>query len=380
MYSSYFPPEYSGAALQAISLAKKLRDRGHYIEFVTQRWPGLLANDEIEGFPVTRLEAGRGRKHRELRLWWNLARFLRRRRSDFDILHSHGAYYTDSIIGPFGRWFGMRSLAKASLAENDLHDLKGSLTGRIHLSMLRRVDACIAISRDLQHEFDRGGVPSSRVHYLPNCVDTARFSPVTPDAKRALRVRLGLPCNKRIALYVGVFDCRKNVGWLVRHWKRTDGFGLNTMLVAIGPQSRDDPDGAFKRELLHLAAQAPDLIKICDSVSDVAEYYGAADLFVLPSQAEGLPNVVLEAMACGLPCVAADVSGSRELIRQGETGYLFAPDDVDDLRIALEKALGTGAANLGEAGRARVVRGFAIGVLAEKYERLYASLWEGDSA
>ena len=92
MYSSYFPPEYSGAALQAIALAKQLRSRGHQIEFVTQRWPGLARVDEVEGFRVTRLESGRGNKHRELRLWWNLFRFLRRRRGDFDVLHSHGAY------------------------------------------------------------------------------------------------------------------------------------------------------------------------------------------------------------------------------------------------------------------------------------------------
>jgi hypothetical protein len=100
MYTAYFDPEYSGAALQALTLARELRQRGHHVEFVTNRWPGLAASGVVDGFPVQRLEPGRWRKHREFRLWFNLARYVWRRRHDFDILHSHGAYYTHAFIGP----------------------------------------------------------------------------------------------------------------------------------------------------------------------------------------------------------------------------------------------------------------------------------------
>jgi glycosyltransferase involved in cell wall biosynthesis len=374
MYSRYFPPQYSGAALQAISLAKQLRQRGHHIEFLTQRWPGLAASGVMEGFPVTRLEAGHGRKHRELRLWWNLARFLRERRADFDLVHSHGAYYTDSVIGPLGRWFGLKSLVKASLADNDLHDLDELLTGWIHAAMLRRVDACIAISRDLEREFVDGDVPAARVHYLPNCVDTERFHPASADEKAALRHRLGLPADRAVVLYVGVFDGRKNIGWLVRQWAQTQAFGLDALLLAVGPQSRDDPDGTFKGELRTLAAGMPDLLRIEEQVENIVDYYRAADVFVMPSKSEGLPNAVLEAMACGLPCVAANVSGTRDLVDDGRTGYLFTLNDPEGLRGALAKALAADATALGATARRNVEQDFDIGRLAQRYEALYAGL------
>lgn len=375
MYSRYFPPEYSGAALQAISLAKELRKRGHHVEFVTQRWPGLAATDVVEGFPVTRLRSGRGSKHRELRLWWNLGSFLWRQRGEFDLLHTHGAYYTDSIVGVMGRWYGLKSLAKASLANNDLSDVaSGSIAGRIHQAMLRRIDACIAISRDLEREFVAGGVPAERVHYLPNCVDVGRFRPATQEEKAALRTKLDLPLDRRIVLYIGVFDRRKNIAWLMRQWQQTGGFGLNAMLLAVGPRSREDPDGSFKRALVEAVAGQPELLRIRGHSGDVVDFYRVADVFVMPSRSEGLPNAVLEAMACGLPCVAADVSGTRELVLDGVTGHLFQLNDPDGVAAALRKALGERAADLGAAARRRVEREFSIAGLAERYEALYAEL------
>ncbi|MCS6786233.1 MAG: glycosyltransferase, partial [Thiobacillaceae bacterium] len=145
MYTAYLEPEYSGAALQALTLARELRRRGHRIEFVTNRWASLPERGEIDGFPVWRIEAGRLRKHRELRLWFNLARLAWRRRREFDILHSHGAYYTHAFIGPLGRLLGLKTVAKASLARDDLEDLSRPLIGWVHRQMLRQVDACVAI-------------------------------------------------------------------------------------------------------------------------------------------------------------------------------------------------------------------------------------------
>jgi glycosyltransferase involved in cell wall biosynthesis len=374
MYSSYFPPEYSGAALQAIALSRHLRELGHQIEFVTQRWPGLARDDEVDGFRVTRLEPGRGSKHRELRLWWNLYRFLQSRRGEFDFLHSHGAYYKDAVVGPLARHFGMRSIVKASLADNDLRDLGRSVTGRIHRAMLRRVDACVAISRDLEAEFACGGIPAEQVRYMPNGVDVERFRPADAQERRQIRERLGLPRDRKLVLYVGVFDERKNIGWLIREWLAAGGFGLGAMLLAIGPQSRDDPDGRFKQGLLAEAQRQPELLRIGDKVDDVADYYRAADAFVMPSLCEGMPNAVLEAMSCGLPCVAANVSGTRELVDSGVTGFLFDSGVVETLREGLVKALSDEGASLGAAARARVEQDFALGQLAGRYEELYAQL------
>lgn len=374
MYTAYLEPEYSGAALQALTLARELRRRGHHVEFVTNRWPGLPETAVIDGFAVRRLEPGRLRKHREFRLWLNLARYVGRRRRDFDVLHGHGAYFTHAFIGPLARLLGLKSLVKASLAHDDLLGLSHPTVGGLHRFMLRRMSACVGISRDLVDEFREGGVEPTRIHHIPNGVDTERFEPGSAERRWALRREMGLPAEQPVALYVGVLDQRKNVEWLARQWVAQDAFGTGALLLAVGPQSRDDPEGVLRQRLAEIARQHPLRFALHDFHADVIPYYQAADLLVLPSYKEGLPNVVLEAMASGLPCVAARASGSRELIVEGETGFTYPPDDAEGLAVAVRRCLGPGGVALGAQARALAERRYAIRAVADRYEALYAEL------
>jgi glycosyltransferase involved in cell wall biosynthesis len=378
MYTSYFLPEYSGAAQQALALAKELRSRGHSIEFVTIRWPGLPADDSIDGFPVRRLAPGPGAKHGEFLLWFNLLRYGWERRRDFDILHSHGAYYRNAIVGPMGRLFGLKSLVKASLAGDDLHGLKRSLVGWLHFLFLRHVDACVAISRDLEREFNLGGVCRERVHYLPNGVDAELFTPVPPSRKEELRRLLDLPLGRPIALYAGVIDQRKNVNWLAEQWIARQGLGTGALLLVLGPKSRDDPEGVLVAQLMELGREHPEHLQFRGFTDDIRPYYGAADLLVLPSRKEGLPNVVLEALASGLPCVTTWVSGSRELVHDGITGYTYTEDCVDSLGRAVTRCLAD-TTELGRRGREFVLENYALPRIADRYIGLYTRLLNGGS-
>ncbi len=371
MFSMYFPPQYSGAAKQSISLAKHLKKRGHYIEFVTIRWPGLPKDEVIDGFHVHRVEMGQGAKHKELRLWWDLFIYGWKRRRDFDVFHSHGAYYINSVVGPMAKLLGWKSLVKASLEQNDLHGLGTSLVGRIHLAFLRLVDAYIAISKDLQLEFLSSGVPKERVILLPNGVDTDRFHPAGIDEKKMLRDELNLPGEQPIILAVGVFDRRKNIHWLMEQWVENCSFNTGGLLLAIGPQSRDDPNGEFIGILKQMSKNNPTLVQILEEVDDIERYYRAADIFILPSHGEGMPNVLLEAMASGLPCVATRVSGVVDLVSDGDNGYTYVPNDEDGLRSALQALIDGHEGLLGHHSRAFVERDFGLSSLAERYEDLY---------
>ncbi|HEX5674601.1 MAG TPA: glycosyltransferase family 4 protein [Azonexus sp.] len=374
MYTAYFDPEYSGAALQALTLARELRHRGHHVEFVTNRWPGLRETGEVEGFFVRRLEPGRWRKHREFRLWFNLSRYLWQRRRDFDIVHSHGAYYTHAFIGPLSRAAGLKSLVKASLANDDLLDLNLPLIGYLHRMMLRRIDAYVGISEDLVQEFRAGSLDPRKIHHIPNGVDTGLFQPCPRDRRMALREKLGLPAGQPVALYVGVLDQRKNIEWLAEQWIRHHAFGTNGLLLAVGPQSREDADGALRGRLAVLGESHPGLFVLRDFSTDILAYYQSADALVLPSLKEGLPNVVLEAMACGLPCVAARASGSRELIREGETGYTYAHGDVTEMGEALRRCLSAEGGRLGGNAREVALTQYSIQAIADRYEALYEQL------
>ena len=372
MYTAYFAPEYSGAALQALTLATELRRRGHIIEFVTNRWPGLADTAVVDGFPVRRLEPGRLRKHREFRLWLNLALYVWSRRKDIDVLHSHGAYFTHAFIGPLARLLGKRSLVKASLANDDLQSLSRPIVGTLQRLMLRCIDAYVAISQDLVREFQAGGLNPAKIHHVPNGVEIDRFERASAAEIAPLRASLGLPIDRPIALYVGVLDQRKNIAWLAEQWLAQDAFGTGAMLVAVGPQGRDDADGSLRAQLVEMARRCPATFVLHDFHADVTAYYRCANLLVLPSSNEGLPNVVLEAMACSLPCVAARASGSRELVVDGVTGYTYAPGDAAGLADAVRRVLSPQAAALGQAGRRLAEARYSIQAVADQYEALYA--------
>ena len=374
MYTAYFDPEYSGAALQALTLARELRRRGHQVEFVTNRWPGMPETGEAEGFAVRRVEPGRWRKHREFRLWFNLCRYVWQRRRDFDILHSHGAYYTCAIVGPLGRVAGLKSLVKASLANDDLQDLKRPLIGYLHRQMLRRVDAYVGISQDLVQEFWAGGLSPEKIPHLPNGVDTELFQPSSPDQQALVRDKLGLPSGQPIVLYVGVLDQRKNIEWLAEQWVKHRAFGTAGLLLAVGPQSRDDPDGILRGRLVALSRSNPGLFALRDFSHDIGLYYQCANALILPSLKEGLPNVVLEAMASGLPCVAACASGSRELIMEGETGFTYSHGDVEEMAGALQSCLSAAGEEMGRKARQLAQERYSIQVIAGRYLGLYDQL------
>jgi len=144
--------------------------------------------------------------------------------------------------------------------------------------------------------------------------------------------------------------------------------------LGVGPTSREPYGEDLRRQLDGLAAAHPGLLRIDAHTEDIAPYYRASDCFVFPSSNEGLPNALLEAMACGLPAVASRVSGCNELVRDGETGATFEVDDAVGLAAALGAIRGPAGRRMGEQARALVVRQYSIDRIAARYEQLYECL------
>ena len=379
MYCPYFPPQYSGAAKQAVSLARQLKLLKHHIEFVTIHDHGLPKYDMYEGFPVHRIEVNE-RRNQEIPFWPNFFRFAWKNRHRFDILHSHGAYYINSVVGPIAKLVGWKSLVKSTMSNNDLSGLKKSASGILHYFFLKMVDAYIAISSDLVQEFKENGFDKKRIHYIPNGVDTVRFHPANASEKKEIRQRLDLPLDRQILLSVGVFDHRKNIGWLIKEWEKTDGFGTDNFLLAIGPQSREDKGGKFLNSLKEIISDRSNDMMLLDHVDNIDEYYRASDIFILPSINEGLPNVVLEAMASGLPCIATRASGTRDLIIDGVTGFLFEQNNVAEFSERLLHM--TTLSRIAEMGlNARMVakEKFSIDTIALKYLKLYKKITNSEN-
>ena len=147
--------------------------------------------------------------------------------------------------------------------------------------------------------------------------------------------------------------------------------GVTAHLTIIG-------DGPDRDKLQNLARDAGvnDSISFCGAVEDIIPYLQKSALFVLPSLSEGLSNVLLEAMACGLPIVATRVGGNIDLIRDGENGILVETENSNQLSEAMKKLLQDKALakKLGSEARKTVEQRFSLISIADRYLSLYQKL------
>ena len=208
-----------------------------------------------------------------------------------------------------------------------------------------------------------------RIEVIPNCLDTRVFQPADPQT---CRQALGLPHGKRILMF----------GALTAEGDRRKGFHL--LAPALECLIRSVPADALHLAIIGMrqpSAPAPypisaSFLGVLESEQAMAQAYCAADVFIAPSLQDNLPNTVMEALACGVPCVAFDVGGMSDLIDHQTSGYLAAPLDPADLARGIAWVLDNAdrRARLSEQARAKVLRSFAPEVVAERHLALYGNL------
>ena len=209
---------------------------------------------------------------------------------------------------------------------------------------LRHAAAVIATTEELRA---RAARLAPRVEIIPNGVDLRLFRP--GDAERARGRRI---------LYVGRLSPEKNLQIVV---EATASAGATLWLAGSGPL-RADLDAQAK------AQSAPvEFLGVVEQAK-LPAVYGSSDVFVLASFTEGHPKVLLEAMACGLPCVASNCAGNRALITDGETGLLFDPHRPEELAARLRRIFDDPAlaARLGEAARKMIVERYDLSALVAR--------------
>jgi glycosyltransferase involved in cell wall biosynthesis len=207
-----------------------------------------------------------------------------------------------------------------------------------------------------------------------NGVDVSHFEP-TPEITRRtseLRSELGIPSQARVVGFVGRLTCDKGIPELAEAFLRLSDEFPNLRLLLLGPFEDEDPLPVETRRCLQTHRRV-----ICRGlIDDPAPYYPLMDVLVLPSHREGLPNVVLEAQAAGIPVVAARVTGNVDAVVHGKTGLLFSVGDVAALteavaRLISDKAL---AGKLAHAGRDRIKHEFRQEQVWEALHREYLRL------
>jgi glycosyltransferase involved in cell wall biosynthesis len=207
-------------------------------------------------------------------------------------------------------------------------------------------DAVVAVSRHLADRVAELGVEPKRVTVVHNGVDSALFH---PGAKDQARANLGLGQGEQIVLFIGHLDYVKGLDVLIDAVARLVRTGLRFQCLLIG-------QGPWRQRLERQVASLGlnDTVRFLGPRAHAClpEWYNAADLFVLPSRSEGVPNVLLEAAACGTPFVASRVGGIPEIAHVGRS-QLVPAEDAEALARAIEAQLTVPLGTLSAAGGSR---------------------------
>ena len=376
MVSFYFHPDYSGSSIQALNLSTALRPHGCDALIVSANLSQSRSFELFQGIPVHRRRVLRAQDAQIPSFWFTLAWFLIRRRHDYDLIHAHGTLQ-HTIAGVMGRLLGKPSLLKVAMADSDLaFDRQGRVWGTINRFLVARFSQFIATTKAIQAEFGRRQVGAGRVALIPNGVDTTRFAPVSPIERSGLRRKLGLPSGPLVA-YVGIVARRKNLDGIVRIWRRVVGRGLPGHLAIIGPIPGGDTDSFFLDLLAFIRREKLESrVLFVGHQPDPVPYLQSCDAFLFPSRQEGMPNAVLEAMACGLPCLVSRGAGTDHIITDEVNGFLRDITDEEGFADTLARLIEQSdyRERIGIASRRVILEQYSLEAIAARYASLYREL------
>ncbi len=230
---------------------------------------------------------------------------------------------------------------------------------RLERLALAEADAVIVTTPELAAYVAGRARSEHAVHLLPNAVDSTAFRPEPRP-----------PSPVPTVLYVGRLSPEKNLGALVAAVAKLRG-RLEVALRFVG-------DGVLRESLAGEAARVGVRLELAPVVDHgrIPAVYAAADVFALPSFTEGHAKALLEAMSCGVPCVASNVGGNRAAIVDGRTGLLVDPADVGALADAIERLITDRALarRLGEAARREVVERYDLSAIVTREIALLRTL------
>lgn len=208
-----------------------------------------------------------------------------------------------------------------------------------------------------------------RIEVIPNGVDTDAFKPIDRELARQI---LNLPPTQKIVLFCAgssTGDPRKGFSLLTDALETLETQKQERVSLAVlGANSPSAESQSWKFETHYIG-------KLRDEIS-LALVYCAADIFVAPSRQDNLPNTILEALACGIPCVSFNIGGIPDMIDHRKNGYLAEPFKTSELAKGIKWILEDESRyqELSAAARSTVVENFSIEIQAERYNMLYESL------
>jgi len=352
-----------GAETLLVNMLRRMDPATVCPEVICLKEPGPLGEQIAAEFPV---------HHSLLRGKWDvsvaarLAKLMHQRRTDAVITVGAG----DKMF--WGRLAA--HLAGVPVIASALHSTGWpDGVGRLNRCLTPITDAFIAVADShgaFLREFER--FPSNKVHVIRNGVDCDRFLP-SEDARREVRKELGLSPQSHLIGIVAALRSEKNHPMLVQAAAKLRSEFADAHWLIIG-------DGPTRGEIETLNAELGmrDRVHMLGTRHDTPRLVAALDVFSLCSLNEASPVSLLEALACGVPCVATDVGSVRESVQPGVTGYLVPSKDIDELAHQIATLLRSPEQRraMGQAGRELVLAHGSLQAMVDGYTQLVTQAYD----
>ncbi|HUR96232.1 MAG TPA: glycosyltransferase [Gemmatimonadales bacterium] len=353
-----------GADKQLMSGAHGLMARGHQARIVSLTALGPMGLEaQSLGIPTESLEMPRGVP--DPRALVRLAGIVRAWKPD--VVHSHMVHANLMARA-------LRILVRVPALVSTIHNIYEG--GRLPMLAYRLtnglVDHMTIISEAAADRFvGERIVPKELLTVVPNGVDTELYRTVPASARDSLRASLGLR-DEFVWLAVGRFEIAKDYPNMLRAFARVRERFPEAVLLLVGRGSLQ-----ADTEALATSLGLDGAVRFLGVRNEVPEFIRAADAYVMSSAWEGMPMVLLEAAAGGLPIVATNAGGNTEVVRDGDNGYLVDPRDHVALAAAMRRMMELPASErraMGERGREHVRSQYGLQRVVERWEDLYRAV------
>ena len=353
---------YGGAERQLVALAKGLHQRGHSV-IVAALYPDgpLQAELDCAGVLVHIFEK-KGRWDM-FSFLMNVYRFLRNEAPDI----LHGYLVVPNLLAILFKPFLLRTKVvwgvRASDVDLSQYDRLARFTFRLSVFLSRFADRIIVNSKCGMAYHQKQGYPLEKMVVVPNGIDTERFKPNAEDRAR-IRKEWGIGDSEKLVGLVARLDPMKDHHTFLEAAAILVNQREDIRFVCVGDGDRD------YREMLHRKSTElglNDRLLWAGSRTDASAIYNAFDVATCTSITEGFPNVVGEAMSCGIPCVVTDVGDSAVIV--GDLGFVVPPRDPRSLADAWNRCLSEAHTVSQLDIRARIIREYSLQSLVEHTEQ-----------
>jgi glycosyltransferase involved in cell wall biosynthesis len=345
--------DYGGAERHLLTLARAL-DKERFNVTVLYFYPGGALEAELQASGARMISLGKRGRWDLTSFSWRLLRHLREIRPH--VLHTFlvEPNLLSVLLKPFVPSMRVVWGVRASRVHFENYDRFARFNFRLQCFFSRFADLIIFNSDAGRAYHQAEGFPADKSIVIHNGIDTERFKPER-EARTRLRAELGVAADDLLIGHVGRLDPMKDHPTLLRAAAIVCRKREDVRFVCVGGGA-----ALYADELRRLSAELGISAKViwAGARADMPALYGALDLFVSSSISEGFPNVIGEAMACGVTCVVTDTGDSALIV--GETGTVVAPRDASALSEAILSCLESGTGATGMRARARILENFSV--------------------